>query len=291
MKAAIIVDSTAGLSDELRARDDIYQVDLSLNFKDGETMVDSTEADQVAYFYDKLSRVSELPTTSQPKPGDYIAIFDDIVSKDYDVVFMFLMSSLLSGTFQTGQMVAADYQDQITIHCIDTKGVSVYSEHIVLEALRMIESGMEEEAILDEIQWVTDHSTIYVAIKDLNNLVKGGRMKAMQAMLGNMLKIMPILNFTNEGGLAVYDKVRSLKKVKKTYRDLFNQAYDQYNGHVALAFAHGDAETEIEQLRDDVIADHPDMPSVIKYLTPVVGTHGGKGCLGMATLAKARIEG
>lgn len=290
MKAAIIVDSTASLSDELRAHADIYQVDLSLNFKDGESLTDSTADEQIHYFYDKLVKVNELPTTSQPEPGEYIKIFDEIVNRGYDTVFMYLLSGALSGTYQTGRMVSEDYRDRLSIHCIDSKGVSVYTEHLVIEALKMLEAGLSETEIVEESEWIIANSTIYVAIKDLNNLVKGGRLSSAQAFLGTMLKVYPIVKFTEEGSLEIMDKVRSIKKVRKTYENIFDKAMAIYDGHLVIGFAHGDAAEETEQLRQDLLANHPEIESRIKYLTPVVGTHGGKGCIGMATMAKARFN-
>lgn len=290
MNPAIIVDSTASLSDELKAKSNVFQINLSLNFKDGESMIDTTESEKVTYFYNKLVTEKTLPTTSQPEPGQYIKVFKEILAADYDVVFMFLMSSQLSGTFQTAQMLSEEYRDQIAIHCIDTKGVSVYSEHIVKEVLKMIDAGMSVADILKETEWVIDNSTIYVAIKDLNNLVKGGRLGQAQAFIGSMLKVIPIVKFMDDGSLEVMEKVRSIKRLTKTYQSIFNDAFEKYKGHLVMGFAHGDAYAETDAIRQTVLAEHPEIESVIKYLTPVVGSYGGKGCIGMATMAKARIE-
>lgn len=290
MRSAIVVDSTAGIDPALLEQPNIFQVDLTINFKDGEIITDTNEPEPTKKFYKKLVESDELPTTSQPELGEYMKIFDQIIEADFDTVFMFLMSSQLSGTYQTAVLAASEYDEKLSIFPIDSKGVSIYTEHVVLEALRMIEAGMSAEEIAAESRWIIDHSTIYVAIKDLNNLVKGGRLNNGQAFIGTMLKVWPILYFKQDGGLGIYDKVRSLKKVQRAYKKIADDHIAKYGEDQSLIlFAHGDAEEETIKIRDQILADYSDVSSWMRYLTPVIGVHGGKGCIGMATAVKARI--
>ena len=109
MRPAIVVDSTAGIDPALLEQPNIFQVDLTINFKDGEIITDTNEPEPTKKFYKKLVESDELPTTSQPELGEYMKIFDQIIEADFDTVFMFLMSSQLSGTYQTAVLAASEY--------------------------------------------------------------------------------------------------------------------------------------------------------------------------------------
>ena len=87
MKAAVIVDSTAYLSEALAQHPDVYQVALSVNFSDGSVMKDTSDLQLLNEFYTRLKSESQLPTTSQPQPGDYLALLDQLVAAGYDTVY------------------------------------------------------------------------------------------------------------------------------------------------------------------------------------------------------------
>ena len=87
MKAAVIVDSTAYLSEALAQHPDVYQVALSVNFSDGSVMKDTSDLQLLNEFYTRLKSESQLPTTSQPQPGDYLALLDQLVAAGYDKRF------------------------------------------------------------------------------------------------------------------------------------------------------------------------------------------------------------
>lgn len=290
MRSAIIVDSTSSLPDELKNHPDVYEVTLKITFKDGEVMDDTTNEMSLKHFYHKMVSVDELPTSSQPEPADYYRIMDQLVAKGYDEVYGVFMSSKLSGTFQTARMVMQEYQDRINVHLIDTKAVSIIIAHEVKELIRLIESGYKAEQIIPAMNQMIQDSEIYVFIEDLNNLVKGGRAKAASAFIGSVLKIYPILRFEDDGTVDVFEKIRTEGKIKKSWLHIYEEARDKFGDRLHLGFAHGDAYDKAIEFRDFFLENFPNEDIIIRYLTPVLGVHGGKGALGMGILVDADLD-
>jgi DegV family protein with EDD domain len=290
MKSAILVDSTSTIPEELQQHPDIYQVTLKITFKDGEVMEDTTEEKEVKYFYNKRVNDATLPLTSQPEPADYYQIMDEIVAKGYDEVYGVFLSSALSGTFQTARMILQEYEDRIKVHLVDTKAVSIIIGHEIKELVRLLEAGYTSEEILPAMDQMIKESEIYVFVDDLNNLVKGGRAKAASAFIGSMLKIYPVLYFDKDGTVVLHEKIRTENKIKKLWMKIYQEAREKYGDRLHLGFAHGDAYDKAVEFRDFFLETYPEEDILIRYLTPVVGVHGGKGALGMGFLVDADLK-
>ncbi|MBF0843495.1 DegV family EDD domain-containing protein, partial [Streptococcus danieliae] len=94
---------------------------------------------------------------------------------------------------------------------------------MVQTALEAAEAGDDFSVILEKIQHQVEGVQAYILVDDLNHLVKGGRLSNGAALLGSLLSIKPILYFTDEGKIEVYDKVRTEKKAMKRLCDLISE--------------------------------------------------------------------
>ena len=113
-KTAYIIDSTATISDTLRARPDVYEVPLSLIW-DGEVIPDTSDPSALQSFYQRLAESDTLPMTSQPDPTQWTACLDEIVAQGYQQVLMISMAKGLSGTYQTCLLYTSDAADDIAL--------------------------------------------------------------------------------------------------------------------------------------------------------------------------------
>ncbi len=284
MRTAIIVDSTAYLSGTTAQHPDVYRVDLTVNYSDGTTGLDAQGLNDQKEFYDRLLAEQTLPTTSQPTPGDYYRVMDDIVAKGYDAVFSIHLSSGISGTYQTARMVTSEYADRLKVFCIDSKAASVVMESLVEQTFALLEAGLTGEEIQEKLKWVAENARIYLMVEDLNNLVKGGRLNATGALVGSLLKIRPVLFFDGEGKIVVFEKIRTNKKVYQRWLELAQQRREMFPGGIRISFAHSNSLEETEVVRDMFKEELPDVSYHISGLGPVVGTHTGAGTKGCAII-------
>ena len=102
MKTRIIVDSTADLVPEIKAR--VYTVPLTVHFGQ-EEYIDGVTIDHRT-FYEKLVESDVMPTTSQATPSDFIEEFEKARQAGESAVVITLASKF-SGTYQSAMIAAA----------------------------------------------------------------------------------------------------------------------------------------------------------------------------------------
>lgn len=285
MKLAVIVDSTAYMKDSA-THPDIYQVDLAVQFNDGRVQVDTSNIEEVQGFYDKLQQADHLPITSQPPLGVYYDLLDKLIDANYTHVIFVVLSAQISGTYQTARMVAAEYNDKITSYVVDSKSASVVTEHLAHTALQLAKEGVAFEEIINTLEWIVGERQIYLMVDDLNNLVKGGRLKQAEALLGGLLRIRPLLYFDEEGEIKLFEKIRSDKRVYKRWLELIQEGIDRYPQGIYVALAHGDDFEGIEEVRQLINEHYPQFDIQVRILGPVVGTHTGRKSKGMGIFPK-----
>lgn len=287
MKTAIIIDSTAYANETIKNHPDVYELFLTATFEDGTHFLDSSEIAVQEDFFEKLKESDQLPKTSQPSPGDYVALIEEIIEKGYDQLLCIHLSQTFSGTYQTAKMLTSEFEDQINIHVIDSKGVSLVIGALVEQALDMIEKGVPFEDICKNTEWSAKHGTIYLTVSDLDNLVKGGRLNIASAKIGGLLKIRPLLYVDAEGEVKVLEKIRTDKKVNRRLTEIAVEDEEKYPNGIILKFAHALNEDRLKVAIADVHERLPHLEYEIGTLGPVIGTHTGAGTIGMGTIPKA----
>lgn len=286
MKIAYIVDSTASLSDELANRSDVFQVHLSVTFKDGTIFKDTTDETALKSFYQRLATEKEIPKSSQPQVGEYYEVVDQIISKGYDTIIAIHIGKGLSGTYQSAQMVLNEYKEEgkINYYLIDSNGTSYIIEHLLEQTIEQIEKGTAVEEAVGKIENLVKVSQIYLVVDDLNYLVRGGRLGAGSAFIGSLFKIKPIVYFAEDGKVKPFDKVRTNSRVIKLWESIIEEAMDKFNGKFKIAIAHGDIAEEAQQIKKRFENMYPGISCRVGYLTPALGVHGGIGSKGLGIL-------
>ncbi len=284
MKTAIIIDSTAYASPEIVNHPDVYVLELSTTFADGTVIPDSSDVEVQERFYTKLKNENNLPTTSQPSPGKYVKIVEDIIKKGYEQLLCIHLSQTFSGTYQTANMIVDAYADQIDAHVIDSKGVSEVIGAIVEQALDMLETELEFSEICEKLEWVAKNSTIYLTVSDLYNLEKGGRVNMTTARIGSLLKVRPLLYVNEQGGVQVLDKIRTDKKVNRRLAQIAKEDDEKFPKGIMLRFAHAVDEERVNETIQVVHEAVPHLEYKVGTLGPVIGTHTGIGTVGMGTI-------
>lgn len=286
MKIAYIVDSTASLSDELAGRSDVFQVYLSVTFKDGSIFKDTTDEAELKSFYQRLETEKEIPKSSQPQVGEYYEVVEEIISKGFDTIIALHIGKGMSGTYQSADMVLNEYKEEgkIKYSLIDTNGTSFIIEHLLEQTIEQIEKGVLIDEAVSRIENLVEDAQIYLVVDDLNYLVRGGRLGAGSAFIGSLFKIKPVVYFADDGNVKPFDKVRTNSRVIKLWERLIEEAMDKFNGKIKIAIAHGDIAEEAYQIKKRFENMYPGISCRVGYLTPALGVHGGPGSKGLGIL-------
>ncbi|MBE0068306.1 DegV family protein [Thermoanaerobacterium thermosaccharolyticum] len=208
-KIAIVTDSVSDIPDDIVKLYDIYVVPLTIDidgvsYKDG---IDIKKDD----FYNLLNS-GKMPTTSQISPIEFMEVFSDLL-KSYDEIICILLSSKLSGTYQSA-LLAKENLKNSKITVLDSKNFSLGAGLLAIEAAKMARNGNTRDEIVGKINDMISKISYIMIFDSLDYLYRGGRLKKSQAILGSILNIKPIL-VNNDGELEIKDKVRGRKNAIK----------------------------------------------------------------------------
>lgn len=272
---AILVDSTAVVRKEVFENNkNLYSVPLKVLIGD-EAYSDGIDLTQ-QLFFDTLKEKTELPTTSQPAAGDVSVMLEKLVL-EYDHIFYITISSKISGTYQTGEMLRQQIDpEKITV--FDSGFTSVVQNVMIDQALEMIESDLGVQEIHSALAFMRDHSNILLVVDDLKHLQRTGRISYTAASIGSTLKIKPILHF-EEGSIVIRKKIRTLKKAHNRLIEILEEA--NLGEDSVIAIAHADGLAYAENIKKELVKAYPNHPVVIHELSPVISVHTGAGSIGL----------
>src|SRR5262249_4331036 len=132
---AIVVDSTADFPEAHDRFVNWRTVPLYVRFGD-ESRRDYVEMGPEE-FYARLRTATELPTTSQPTPGDFLAAYEELGA--YERIYSLHISAKLSGTFESARTAAAQVGERVRV--VDTETASAAIAMLGLAVQRRLERG------------------------------------------------------------------------------------------------------------------------------------------------------
>jgi len=177
----------------------IHVVPLVVNLE-GETFREGVDI-TTDEFYHRLIETNALPTTSQPSPGDFAAIYRELAATD-PAILSIHMSSGLSGTFNSAR-TAAESVPEAQVTLVDTKTLSAGAGWQVEAAARAVRAGWPLEAVLTLVRKIQEQTHTFFTLKDLKYLIHGGRISHMKGLIASALDLKPMIGVENERGTYV----------------------------------------------------------------------------------------
>jgi DegV family protein with EDD domain len=270
-----VTDSTPYLPARLVERWAIRQVSLYVGWE-GDLRPEH-EYDDLDAFYARLSASPQLPATSQPSVGDFLACFEPLVRAGRDVVSIHLASGL-SGTCQSAREAAAIVaQDGHPgrVEVVDSQTGAGGLGCLVLAAARVAEQGEGLDVVVDAIARARARLDIWFCLDTLEYLHRGGRIGAAQAMLGTALKVKPILTFGTE--IAPVGRVRTKKRALERMDEYLSELNDR--GATDWVVQHAQSPEDADHLVEQGTRIFGAGPLFCTEVGPVLGAHLGSGML------------
>ncbi len=221
-KIKILTDEASGAtgSDVLKKYSNISVLYIPVSLKGREYGTDIPEL-----FYNDVESSEEVPTTSQPAPGDILSITEEAEKEGYTDVIFITLSGGISGTYATSKTIPDLIEGNIKFHSFDSMTASANQLELVRTAARMAEEGKSVEDIFKTLEEMRRTLFSFFLVDDLKFLIKNGRLKGASAIVGNLLKIKPLLSMEKnvKGEIHAYSKARSSKKAAKELVTTFIQ--------------------------------------------------------------------
>jgi DegV family protein with EDD domain len=285
-RIAVVTDTTQYLPSEVIERHGIHLVSLYVNWNGRiDREVDLPDYDA---YYDFLRSAGELPSTSQPSVGDFLAVYEPLVEQGLDILSIHL-SGAISGTVQTAEQARQLLIEQgmapgrMTV--VDSRTGCAGHGFMSVAAANAIQGGADLAGALQAAQAMRDDLQIWVMVDTLEYLRRGGRIGAASAWIGATLKVKPIL--TIDGEMQPIERVRTSGRAFE--RLVAHLQARRTDGCDAFAVQHIQAQADAERLAERGREIYGCEPVLISEIGPVIGTHTGPGILGVAGLRTALL--
>jgi len=273
-RVAVVSDTTHYLPHDLAAAHDIRSVSLYVNWPDGTT---EREGDMPSFapFYERLRDARDLPTTSQPSIGDFLAVYEPLLASGHDILSIHL-SGGISGTVESARQ-AAEQLDPSRIAVVDSSTACGGIALMLVAAASVAEAGGDLQACVDRARATRDALGLWFAVDTLDYLQRGGRIGKAQAMLGSALKIKPILSLEHE--ITPVERVRTSARAFAKMVDLLRERHAA--GADGWVVQHIQAPDEAARIADAGREIFGCEPQWVGEIGPVIGAHIGPGLLGV----------
>ncbi len=290
-KVAIVTDSNSGITPEESEKLGIIVQPMPFYIND-EMFLEFITLNQEE-FYQRLAEGANVKT-SAPAVGDFIELWDGLL-QDYDEIIHIPMSSGLSGTCNTAQVLAQDYDGKVFV--VDNQRISVTQRQSAIDAKNLADAGKSGQEIYDKLMENKMESSIYIMVDTLTYLRKGGRLTPAVAAIGTLLRIKPVLQIQGEK-LDAFAQARTVAQAKTI---MINQVIDDCknrydsdekgtNVHIAMAYTFD--RDAAEKFKEEVVEAFPRDPEQITLnpLSLSIGCHIGPGALALTATKPIVID-
>lgn len=288
-KIAVVTDSNSGITQE-QAKEaqnqgrSLYVLPMPFMINEETFYEDITLTQE--QFYEQLTKGADV-ITSQPTPDSVMQLWDKLL-EEYDEIVHIPMSSGLSGSCQSALMLAEDYDGKVAV--VNNQRISVTQRQSALDALALIDRGMDAAEIKEFLEADKFNSSIYIMLDTLYYLKKGGRITPAAAALGTILRLKPVLQIQGEK-LDAFAKARTVSQGKSIMINAIRNDMEKRFGGVDkdriwLQIAYTYDLEAAKQFREEVAQAFPGFDIHMDPLSLSVACHIGPGALAVACCVK-----
>lgn len=270
-KYGLVADSCTYLSKEDIKRLNLHQA--SLNIIEGDHSVKELDVD-VSYVRNTLNAGKKL-TTSQPSPGEFLAIYEQCLEEGYEKIFVLTLSEPLSGTYQSAKLARTMLEDPTKVHLFNSKMAAFGNEMLFLILDELIQEGKSYEEIVKTIDELMASSELLISVGNLMSMFRSGRLSRTKAAIGTVMRVKPVIKMV-DGKLDLYKSFRANKKVIEEMVHVLDETTVGYKKLYIRIQSHNmdDITTNLMKAVKDAYPDA--VVTYNNYLGPVFNIHVGE---------------
>ncbi len=205
MDVALVSDSTGYLTQELTPPN-LVIVPVAVVLK-GASYDEGTEI-TVAEVADALRRKVEV-STSRPAPARFAEVYAELAAQGYDQIVSVHLSGDMSGTYDAARMAARESPVPVTV--VDSRTVGTALGFAARTAAQVVAAGGTAQEAAEAALRRAEASRTWLVVDSLDQLRRGGRIGAAQALVGHALMVKPLLE-VREGTIAPLAKARTMSR-------------------------------------------------------------------------------
>lgn len=266
-KIAILTDSASNIEENIS--EGIFVVPLYVNFET-ESKKDLVEISPVELF-ERMDK--ENASTSAPSIDDFVEKIKFIKELGYTKILAIGVSQALSGSYNAMRLAleAGDMEYAL----IDSKNITMTEGLLVMYAKRLVTKGLGIDEISKNVKGKIKDLRLFATVSDLKYMIRGGRLSAVEGLLGGTLRINPVLTIDENGTIANYKSVMGRKRAVNFIARETQKALAEADGYY-LALAYGKDVKDIAEIKEklgDLIKEADFY--IESSVTAVLGCHSG----------------
>ncbi|HBF38946.1 MAG TPA: hypothetical protein DDW50_16710 [Firmicutes bacterium] len=275
----IFTDTTSSMTLEDYQKYDIHPIPIIIN--QGEISKRELFDLKYAEFF-KNQRAGLRYTTSQPSPFSYLEAFKPVIEAGDEIICL-IFSSGISGTYNTVCTTAQMLEtDKISVY--DSRLSGFCLAYMAIKARELAGQGAARSEIIKYLDDLHSRCRIFFLVESLRYLHAGGRLSGIEALIGSMIQIKPLIWFEPDGKMTAFEKVRTNKAAKVRLIELAKERSSL--GLEALILHYGDNIGEATEYAKEIEAALGIKP-FITPISPVLAVHTGPDILGLLTITKS----
>lgn len=278
-KVKIIADSGCNIDLDMAKEYDISILPFNINFKD-KSYTDLYELSREDFFV-KYKESKERVTTSMPSPGKFLKLLEEEYQKGYRNFIVFSITKKFSGIYQMMDMMKEEFVEENSdarIKIIDTNTATIAAIYPVIKAAIYAKDGMGLDEIYKKSLDNLKYCNVAGVVKNLDALVRGGRLPKTISKLANLISFSPVLCI-EDGEIKLIKKVTGKKKSYKELIKYLKKLCKKYKDY-QIIIGGADSSDEIEILKEGLSSEIENaLDFKIIDVTAVIGSHLGDGVI------------
>lgn len=273
----VISDATIDLDKEVIDELDVRIIPM-LYYMDNKEYLYNPSVESIDHeeFYRQVNAGVPVSTSQNP-PTIFTDFYEKLIKEGYKKILYLCFSSGLSGNFNSALMGAEEVMEkypETEIKAIDSLSASIGEGFLLREVCAKRDAGASFEELAVYTEQIKRQVCHWFVVGNLDQLRRGGRINALEAKLGAILNVHPILTTDDEGKLKVAEKVRGMKKalheliqkfLKNGHADIMHRVIIGHAGCLELA----------EELKKRALETGRVKECIIQKIGPVIGAHTG----------------
>ena len=232
--------------------------------------------DEYVEFYQKL-RKGGVAKTSILNLQAHIDLFTEMAKNGVKNAIHISQGKGLSPTIDNAlkaiEIVKEQYPD-INYMALESTTTTAAEGMLVRIAVEMRDAGATLQETFDEINKLKGLIQHFILVDDLMYLKRGGRISGVKAVMGTMLRLKPVIEFTQSGKLEIVRKEMGFKKAVKSVMDEVKQNFTFNNEHFKSVIVHTDNLQGALEMQKEIKNNFGVEPE-IRIMGPIIGAHVG----------------
>lgn len=277
----IVTDTSSNLPTAYLQAENITVIPFTFHTESGEQSCMDTASFDAKAFYTAM-RNGEKVTTSQIPPQRFVDNIRPMLENGEDVLFV-SMSSGISGSYASSKIAANQLAEEFPerkMLTVDTYSASLAEGIVVMRAVECRKEGLSIDETYQILRALRHRIAQIFTVGDLRYLKRTGRLSNLEAAVGTVLQIKPLLKGDPEGKIVCFAKVRgrqrAIEEMAKRYEELIVSPETQ-----TVCISHADCEADAQILASMLRRSKPPKDILIVDYEPVTGSHVGPGALAL----------